>query len=181
MNEIPIEQAKELLIYCPSSPSGLVWSSKRGSSYDGKIAGYKNSKGYYCVTIKNKEYRTHRVVCQLHGLQINGMEIDHIDGNKSNNLITNLRVVSSKENNRNRGLTLSNKSGFAGVMRWVYASGNYAWKAYWRENGKSKTKSFCVEKYGEWGAFALACEARKEGLKNLVGEHKHTERHVFSF
>lgn len=42
-------------------------------------------------------------------------EIDHIDGNKDNNRIDNLRSVTSKQNARNRKLKTGNRTGYSGV------------------------------------------------------------------
>ena len=45
----------------------------------------------------------------------NGMQIDHIDHNKTNNKIDNLRLVTPKENNHNMKFRVTNKSGVTGV------------------------------------------------------------------
>lgn len=46
-----------------------------------------------------------------------GMEIDHIDGNRRNNHISNLRLVTRAINNRNRKKRSDNTSGVTGI-RW---------------------------------------------------------------
>jgi hypothetical protein len=48
------------------------------------------------------------------------MQIDHIDGNKTNNAFANLRLVTNKQNCENRMLNIRNKTG----VRGVYKSGN---------------------------------------------------------
>lgn len=69
----------------------------------------KNTKGYYRVGLwkdgKAKDYRIHRLLA-LHFLPnpLNLPEIDHIDRNRANNLLENLRWVSSMDNNLNRGV-----------------------------------------------------------------------------
>jgi hypothetical protein len=42
-------------------------------------------------------------------------QIDHIDGNRSNNLVFNLREANNAQNNRNTKLRASNTSGYKGV------------------------------------------------------------------
>lgn len=44
-----------------------------------------------------------------------GMEIDHINGVRDDNRIDNLRLVTKKENLKNKGMYKSNSSGFTGV------------------------------------------------------------------
>lgn len=66
-----------------------------------------NAYGYVVNTYKHKDGKLlphfrHRVVWYYFNGEIpDNMEIDHIDGNKQNNSLSNLRCVSSKENMRN--------------------------------------------------------------------------------
>jgi len=60
-----------------------------------------NKDGYICIRIGGKLLRSHRIAWFLHyGEWPNGI-IDHIDRDKKNNKIENLRVVSFRENNKN--------------------------------------------------------------------------------
>jgi len=57
--------------------------------------------GYRCIHIGNKSYQLHRIIGMLFlNLDINDTKqhIDHIDGNKSNNNLDNLRIVSHQKN-----------------------------------------------------------------------------------
>lgn len=63
------------------------------------------SNGYKNFNIANKKYLIHRIIGMLFlGLDINNSEqiIDHIDGNKLNNNLENLRIVSHQQNDFNR-------------------------------------------------------------------------------
>jgi hypothetical protein len=62
-----------------------------------------NHGGYYLVTtIHSCTIRIHRLVSFLfHGKCIFNNEIDHIDGNRENNKISNLKIVNRKENAKN--------------------------------------------------------------------------------
>jgi len=68
-----------------------------------KMALVPNSSGYYQVTLNlnstRKKFYIHRLL-YIHfvGDIPKGYEIDHIDSNKSNNAIDNLRLVTRKEN-----------------------------------------------------------------------------------
>jgi hypothetical protein len=65
-------------------------------------AGSKNRDGYRRITIDRKAYYLHDLIWFYHyGKWPNGV-IDHIDGNKQNNSIDNLRDVSPRENGQNQ-------------------------------------------------------------------------------
>ena len=79
-----------------------------------------NLYGYYCVNIcKNgnfKQYKVHRLVINAFIPNIEKKRcIDHIDSNRLNNTISNLRWASYQENNRNSSLSSKNTSGVKGV------------------------------------------------------------------
>jgi hypothetical protein len=85
-----------------ASPSGLSWQTKKTKS--GKRAGYLNDKGYWIVRFKGKNYKCHRLILLISGKPqpIPGSEVDHIDRNPSNNLLSNLRWVDRSGNLANR-------------------------------------------------------------------------------
>jgi len=58
-------------------------------------------------------------------------DIDHIDGNRDNNAIANLRLASSMQNAANRRRSARNKSGFKGVV-----ARDGGWRAQIRRNGR---------------------------------------------
>jgi len=79
--------------------------------------GTKQSNGYSYVVVDGKKILTHRVMF----LFCNGYLpdfIDHIDGNKSNNKIENLRQATRAENGHNRQVYSNNKSGIKNVT-WI--------------------------------------------------------------
>ena len=58
--------------------------------------------GYYRVCIQHKNYSVHILLWEaFNGKILEGYEIDHIDGNKLNNDLTNLRLVNHSENMHN--------------------------------------------------------------------------------
>lgn len=109
----------------------LIWKNRTdirpdvNARFVGKIAGSIGKTGYIFVNIKGKHYRAHRLMWFLYyGQPANGL-LDHIDGNRANNSILNLRVCNNKENVRNSMIAKNNTSGFKGVsfckqtQRWV--------------------------------------------------------------
>ncbi len=103
------EYLKSIFYYCPGT--GYLYR-------DGKRAGYRFSSAdntYRSIQIKGKSYREHRVIwLYVYGEWPKGC-IDHIDGNRSNNRVSNLRDVSYLENQKNRKLNANNSSGMPGV------------------------------------------------------------------
>lgn len=77
----------------------FIWKSRDNTTFNtrfaGKTAGYLNSSsGYYIVTIYNRPYLAHRVAWYLYyGIDPANYLLDHIDENKANNAITNLRLA----------------------------------------------------------------------------------------
>lgn len=69
------------------------------------IASALNSEGYVNVNLNNKCYKHHRIMGLVYlGLDIDDKQflIDHIDRDRTNNHITNLRIVTKHENQFNR-------------------------------------------------------------------------------
>ena len=81
----------------------------------GKIAGSVNKKGYRCIGVGCKIYKAHRLVFMYHYGYL-PEQVDHIDGNKLNNNVTNLRAADNSVNMMNRGLMRNNTSGYKGVF-----------------------------------------------------------------
>ena len=103
--------------------NGVVGAKRHNARLAGKQAGHvEKASGYVRVGVKGVERGTyksllgHRVVWQMvYGEIPSGMEIDHINGNRSDNRIENLRIVTPTENARNHGISKRNKSGVVGV------------------------------------------------------------------
>lgn len=74
-----------------------------------------NGNGYRDGKFRGSQVTAHRVIW----LWVNGSlpegQIDHINGNRTDNRIKNLRDVSSKENSRNLSISSRNNSGVVGV------------------------------------------------------------------
>ena len=84
----------ELFSYCPESGVFIRRST-------GKVVGHKKDNGYIHFCVDYKKYLAHRLAwLYVHGVWPNG-DIDHIDGNRSNNKIENLRDVPRSTNLEN--------------------------------------------------------------------------------
>lgn len=81
----------------------------------GDVAGCINTRGYRQIYIKNKSYQAH----WLAWFYVYGVwpeeEIDHINHDRGDNRISNLREVNRQENMKNKSAYKSNTSGVTGV------------------------------------------------------------------
>lgn len=91
------------------------WKVRRSNNiWVGKEATGKLS-GYYSVNLNRKRLLVHRILYKMRTGE-EPEQIDHIDGNKTNNYQENLRPATNSENGRNRGLQKNSTSGFKGVI-----------------------------------------------------------------
>lgn len=106
--------------------------------HNGKKAGCKNvhpSQGYVVIRIAGKLFRAHRLAwLYVHG-EWPKNEIDHINGDRSDNRICNLREATSTQNKMNTSLRSDNKSGVRGVS-WHKQVG--MWRATIKFDGKQR-------------------------------------------
>lgn len=108
-------------------------------------------RGYLRVSILGKRYKSHRIAWALYYGEWPDDQIDHIDGDRSNNKIENLRAVSQVENSRNAKTPHTNMSGVIGVH---WDKRKCKWVSQISENSKSK-------KLGYFDNFWDAVAARK--------------------
>jgi hypothetical protein len=105
------ETLKRSLAYDPATGE-FRWLIARGQQRVGSVAGgIKNGKtdyrrwGYRLIGLYGRVYSAHRLAwLYVYGAWPDG-DIDHIDGNRDNNRIENLRVCTPKENAENRHYT----------------------------------------------------------------------------
>lgn len=118
MNALTLEEVRELLDYDPSTGL-LTWRKTRtGTARSGTVAGTTNQHGYVVVRIYQRHYQAHRLAWLLSTGSWPTQMIDHIDGTRTNNRISNLRDVSRRTNLENRhAAQVNNKTGLLGVSR----------------------------------------------------------------
>lgn len=97
----------------------LVWKQHGKQHRKGDAVGsIDRSSGYRFVRDAGKKLYVHRIVWELLAGPIGaGREIDHINGNRSDNRIENLRAVTRSENLKNQRSVRANRTGYRGVTR----------------------------------------------------------------
>jgi hypothetical protein len=132
-----------ILFYDETSPTCLSWVVKKKH---GNVAGSRTAKvgGYYQVNINNSPSLAHRIVWVLHNKSIDpDLFVDHIDRNKLNNKIENLRLVTASENCRNK--TTKSNTGYK-YITWSENSKRYLFRCSPTGLGKIN-KMFSIKKY----------------------------------
>lgn len=109
----------------------LYWTIPARGRQLNKPVGSKNKAGYLGFSFEGSHYYCHRVVYELHNGPIGNLDIDHIDRNRANNSIENLRVVDRSTNRLN-----NNASNITKNKRW----GTYRVQVY--KEGVCHSKSF---------------------------------------
>lgn len=128
------EYLREHFLYDPQT--GLFSRIKKTADNSmlgpvGRVA----KRGAVSFSVLGKKHYAHRLAWLYFYGAAPAQEIDHIDGDPTNNSIANLRAASSAENKQNlRGPKRSNKSGFLGVFN--HAPG--VWRARIQVNGRCR-------------------------------------------
>ncbi len=135
------------------------WNSR----FSGKSAGGMTG-GYYRVMIDGKHHMAHRVIWKM----FNGEDpvfVDHIDGDKRNNKLENLRNVTHAVNMKNKSLYANSVTGVPGVE---YHERDRVWRAKVGVDGKQlQLGSFQTKDE------AIACRI---GAEKVLGYHENHGR-----
>lgn len=127
----------------------------------------KGSHGYYIVVLyKNsiaKSCTVHKLVAQTFiGNAESKPFVDHIDNDRLNNNVSNLRWVTYSENNQNQSKNIRNTSGVKGIS---YDKKRNKWDSRINVNGKIKFLGLFLNKDD-------AVKARQEASKKYYGEFR---------
>lgn len=143
-----------------SHGAGLSWNKR----YANTVAlSFVTRRGYKHGTIFGKSFLAHRVCYALHHGLWPENHIDHINGIKTDNRISNLRDVDHVENQKNKPMQSNNKSGHTGVF---WCTRDRKWQASIHAKGRLKY-------LGQFSQISDAVAAR-DVAKSKFG---YTERH----
>ena len=128
-------ELKELIHYNPDTGVFTRISSPRKHNIGIIKTCASSGTGYFLIGLFGKLYYAHRLAwLYVHGVWPKE-QIDHINRDKIDNRLVNLREASSAQNRNNIGIRSSNKSGFKGVS---YDKRAGAWRALIGIDGKQK-------------------------------------------
>lgn len=133
MPDVTCERLRKIIDYDPTTGVFRWHVSARGHRRAGAHAGCLDHKGYRRIGIDWRIYKAHRLAWLIMHGHWPDNEIDHIDGNRDNNAIVNLRLATSQQNAANRQITRNNTSGFKGV---VWHKGRRKWRAQIKLGGR---------------------------------------------
>lgn len=117
---ITVTALKAMLSYDPET-GNFMWLKRPDKSvqwngrYVGTLAGWFDWKKYRIITIDYLNHRAHRLAWLYMTGEWPPEDIDHINGNPSDNRWINLRLASRSQNNGNTKLRANNTSGCRGV------------------------------------------------------------------
>jgi hypothetical protein len=131
MTELTQEHLQKILSYNELT-GAFKWLHSKGTAKAGNLAG-RLIKGYRVIKIDGKSYFAHRLAWLYAYGNFPESHIDHINRNKDDNSIINLRDVSRDVNQHNHGKRTDNTSGYRGV--WFNKARN-KYEARVRFNGK---------------------------------------------
>ena len=152
-----VSEFKDLFEYIDGK---LYWRVPRGTKIKaGQRAGHLQETGYWAINLNKKIYKEHRVVFFIHhGFFPN--YVDHIDGNKLNNKIENLRECSQSQNALNQKTNKRNECGYKNVSLDKRCN---KYRVQIQINGKDKF-------FGYHEDLELACLVAEEARNKFCGE-----------
>lgn len=141
----------------PSDTAFSGGAETRAKNWNSRYAGKEaftsfHNRGYIQACVLRHRLLAHRVAWLLGTGDWPKDQIDHINGDRSDNRIGNLREVSNAENARNMSISVRNKSGVPGVF---FDARRNKWVANIGENSRTKH-------LGSFDDFELAVEAREK-------------------
>lgn len=152
----------ELFIIDPEQGE-IFWKKRRGGTVtSGQRSGYITSRNYRIICIDRTDYFEHNLIW----LYVNGTfpprgyEIDHINRDRSDNKIANLRICTRTQNNANMNLRNDNATGVRGVY---FDKSREKYCVQVTANGKTKS-------LGRYGDLETARKVAETARNEIFGE-----------
>lgn len=113
----PVDELRQLFFYCPESGKLIRKITTSSNSKAGSEIKSFCKKGYRRVRLHGNNCYAHRVCWKIYYEEDPPLFIDHVNRNKGDNRISNLRKADASLNGVNRKLQKNNKSGFTGIKK----------------------------------------------------------------
>lgn len=153
-------EVRRLLAYDPETGALTYREKPCRRILAGDPAGTVRKDGYRQVKVGGKLVYSHRIAFFLMEGRWPDEEIDHANGDPSDNRWANLRPARRAENAANLGRSKVNRSGFKGVY---WHQGDAKWMARIRQNGKTTY-------IGSYDTAEEAARAYEKRARSLHGE-----------
>jgi len=158
----PTEELHKLFEY---RDGALYWRQSRGSlAKAGDKAGCVNGRGYLVVGIDYRKYLVHRIVWAMHGNEPVPV-IDHINCDKQDNRIENLRAATQAENMCNSRMTRRNTSGVKGVC-WSKSSKKWIGSVWFKKKIHHTPGFDCIDECAK-AVMELRCQLHGEFARHV--------------
>lgn len=155
-NLITQERLKSLLTYDADTGEFRWRVNRTGGAKAGCRAGSFDTERYLVMRVDGRYYRGHRLIwLYVHG-QWPTHHIDHINGDPSDNRLSNLRAATPAQNNMNRRKDCRNSSGKTGV---TWCANSKKWRADIGQDGR-------ILRLGRFDTLKAAIAARDEAERN---------------
>lgn len=122
------------LLFWKRREENEIWVASWNLMHAGKPVGHLSKHGYLSTSVDNHKYQVHRLVWLFIRGQHPSDFIDHINGDRKDNRIQNLRIAPMLVNGKNQALRSNNKSGVMGVS---WSSRRKQWSAQIMVAGKT--------------------------------------------
>jgi hypothetical protein len=139
-HDLTAAKLRELIDYDPNT-GVFTWRVRayRSKYKQGSPAGTKQSKGYLTIGVLGRSYLAHRLAWLYVYGEWPTKQVDHINQDKLDNRIANLRQATNKENHQNEGLSSNNTSGYKGVG---FFKRTRRWRAHITTDGVTRHLGF---------------------------------------
>lgn len=147
--------------------TGVVsWRKDHGKMKCGAIAGSEDERGYRQIRLHGRMLYAHRIAYFLHtGVDPSFLNIDHKNGNRSDNKFSNLRVGTQSENLCNAKGHRDSGSGIKGVS-WCKSSGK------WLAQIQFKKKKEYIGRFSNMADASSAVAKRRDELHQKFARHE---------
>jgi len=155
-----LDRIKQLVAYDPET-GRFWWKVNCGRGRAGTVLGSEHSGGYRECKIDGERFFLHRLAWLYFYGEMPKEQIDHINGDRTDNRISNLRKATQQQNSGNMKIRPNNKVGFKGVYK---VNRTKPFQANIHINGKTKYL----------GLFDTAEEAHRaylEAAKDAFGDY----------
>jgi hypothetical protein len=158
-------------LYWLPRPASMFEKPLRANNWNSRYADREaftalNEDGYHHGKVAGKMVRAHRVVWAMVFNAWPDGEVDHINGDRTDNRLENLRLASRLSNGQNQKRFVTNTSGYTGVS---YHKRSKRWQASVHFEGRSRT-------LGYFDSPEAAAEARAQANRDLGFHPNHGQR-----